>query len=99
MFDGHAMPTNPVRRSVDRYCGACGYEFPRDDTADSCLMCARYEQLRMESAALRPSAIPSRQTATEEALTIKDQLRSRERAATQSQYGVVFAAYRASRSG
>lgn len=84
-----------MRRSVDRFCRNCGYEFSRDDTGDECVMCARFEQVRIQSAGLRASEIPSPHTSAEEPLGATDQLQSVRRPATQSEWGVVFADYRA----
>jgi hypothetical protein len=84
-----------MRRSVDRFCGACGYEFPRDDVGDSCRMCARYERLRMEAAALRPGAYRRRESPTAEPPENDHPLQAVGPPITQSEYGVVFRAYRA----
>ena len=41
------------KKAAARFCGDCGYEFARDDHGE-CRMCARFEQLRDESALRRP---------------------------------------------
>lgn len=84
-----------MRRSVDRFCRNCGYEFSRDDAGAECIMCARFEQVRIESAGLRPSEIPSSHASADEPLGATDQPQSVGRPATRSEWGVVFAAYRA----
>ena len=83
-----------MRRSVDRFCRSCGYEFPRDDTGDDCRMCVRFEQLRTEAATLRRRDKP-RKASAEDPLEVTNLFHSVGRPATPSEYGVVFAAYRA----
>ena len=56
-----------MRRSVDRFCRNCGYEFQPDDTGE-CRMCARFEQSRIGFAVSRPSELASRQTPLQEPL-------------------------------
>ena len=56
-----------MRRSVDRFCRNCGYEFQPDDTGQ-CRMCARFEQSRIGFAVPRPSELASRQTPLQEPL-------------------------------
>ena len=60
-----------MRRSVDRFCRNCGYEFARDDTGE-CRMCARFEQSRIGFAVPRPSELANRQTPLEEPLEVDD---------------------------
>ena len=45
------------KKAAAGFCRDCGYQFARDDT--ECRMCARFEQLRMETAVLRGPAAPS----------------------------------------
>ena len=82
------------KKAAARFCRACGYEFARDDS-DECRMCARFEQLRIESAVPRPSELGSRQTLPEEPLDIGDPVPSVERPTTPSEYRAVLAARRA----
>ena len=44
------------KKAAAQYCGDCGYEIARDDTGE-CRICARLEQLREESAVLRPNEL------------------------------------------
>jgi hypothetical protein len=83
-----------MRRSVDRFCRDCGYEFSRDSTGE-CPMCARLEQLRTEFSVPRPSELVGRQTRPEQPFEVNDRVPSVEGPATAAEYGVVFAAYRA----
>jgi hypothetical protein len=82
-----------MRRSVDRFCRNCGYEFPRGDTGE-CRMCARFEQLRAELSIPLPRELASRHARPEEPLNISDPVPSVERPATTSGGRVVFAAQR-----
>jgi len=46
------------KTAAPRFCGDCGYEFARDPTGP-CPMCARFEQLRIEFAAVDRRSTPS----------------------------------------
>ena len=60
-----------MRRSVDRFCRNCGYEFARDDTGE-CRMCARFEQSRIGFAVPRPSELGTGPTRVQESLDVDD---------------------------
>ena len=83
---------NAMRRSVDRFCRDCGYEFPRGDTGE-CRMCPRLEQLRTESVVTRPRELVGRQTHPKRPLEVSGPVPV-EGPATAAEYRVVFAAYR-----
>jgi hypothetical protein len=55
------------KKAATRFCGDCGYEFARDDTGE-CRMCARFEQLREESAVLRPNEHANRRASFGQAI-------------------------------
>jgi hypothetical protein len=84
-----------MRRSVDRFCRDCGYEFPRDDTDGECRMCPRFEQLRIDPAVPRPSELASRQARSGETID-SGPVPSEDWPPTPAEYRAVLAARRAS---
>ena len=82
------------KKAAAPFCGDCGYEFTRDETGE-CRMCARFEQLRVESAVLRPSELASRQTPSAEPIDISDPVPSIEWPPTPSEYRAILAERRA----
>lgn len=82
-----------MRRSVDRFCRNCGYEFPPGDTGE-CRMCARFEQLRAEFSIPRPRELDGRHVRLVEPVNITDPVPSVELPATPSRGRVVFASQR-----
>jgi len=85
------------KTTAPRFCGDCGYEFARDRTG-ACPMCARFEQMRIEFAAPRPSEIAGRPTSPEPPLETTDPLTAVDRRPTPSEYRAVLAAQRARRA-
>lgn len=79
------------KTTTPRFCRDCGYELARDRVG-ACPMCARFEQLRIEFDAPRPSEPAERPATPQTPHGVIDPLTAGDRRPTPSEYRAILAA-------